>query len=326
MNIPSSEFARAADLLRGARAVTLACHVGPDGDALGSMLACGLALRDLGIEVRASWGSEPFDVPKRYAFLPGLDLLVHPDAVDATPQVMATFDAGSIDRLGSLEASARAAGTLVVVDHHATNAGFGAIDLIDRVAAASAMIVHELLRHLGAELTPDIATCLYVGLVTDTGRFQYSNTTPDVHRVAAELLATGVPHVSIAQRLYESHPLGYLTVASVALQRMRVADGIAWTWVTTTDLVEAKVELEDLDALIDLVRTAEDAEVTFVLKQQEDGRYRVSMRSRGATNVGAISERFGGGGHALAAGFTADDDDPDRVASAVIGAIGPIGA
>jgi phosphoesterase RecJ-like protein len=312
VSIPEREWKEAMAAIGEAPRIALACHLGPDGDALGSLLALTIALRNAGHETVASWGSDPFSVPPHYNFLPSLDLLSPPSSFPAAPDLMITFDAGSMERLGSLEPNARAAHKLIVIDHHVSNDHFGTINLIDGEAAASAVIVFELLKRMSVPLGKDIATCLYTGVVTDTGRFQYKNTTPEVHRITAELLAAGAPHVEITQTIYNTHPVGYLRLAAVALERLEVREDAAmvWTWVTKEDLDKAQVDLEDIEALIDLVRTADGADVAVVLKQQSDGRYRVSMRSKGEADVGSVATRFGGGGHALAAGFTSVDGDP----------------
>jgi phosphoesterase RecJ-like protein len=326
VSIPEREWDDALVAIAKAPRIALACHLGPDGDALGSLLALTIALHDAGHETVASWGSDPFTVPPHYTYLPRQDLLSSPDAFPSTPELMVTFDAGSIERLGSLEANARAANKLIVIDHHVSNDHFGTINLIDGAAAASAVIVFELLKRLSVPLDQDIATCLYTGIVTDTGRFQYKNTTADVHRITAELLAAGAPHVEITQTIYNTHPVGYLRLAGIALDKLEVREdaGLVWTWVTKEDLERTDVGLEDIEALIDLVRTADVADVAVVLKQQPDGRYRVSMRSKGAADVGSVATRFGGGGHALAAGFTSVDGDPratiEEIATALRGA------
>ena len=309
MTISERAWEDALRVIEGARTIALACHLGPDGDALGSMLALTIALKERGHETVASWGSDPFAIPPHYTYLPGLDLLSPPADFPPAPDVMITFDAGSFERLGSLEPNARAAKDLIVIDHHVSNDHFGTINVIDGDAAASAVLVFELLKRMGHALDRDIATCLYTGIVTDTGRFQYKNTTPEVHRIAAELLAAGAPHVDITQTIYNTHPVGYLRLAATALGKMQVRDGLVWTWVTTDDLRRADVGLEDIEALIDLVRTTDVADVAVVLKQQDDGRFRVSMRSKGANDVGKVASRFGGGGHMLAAGFTSANGD-----------------
>jgi len=319
MTIAEASWERALAVLSEVRAPVLACHIGPDGDALGSMLALALGLQARGAAPIASF-SEPFMVPDQYRLLP-TQHLTRPQAVPREPEVMVTFDCGSFDRLGTLEQNARAADTLIVVDHHVTNEDFGEINLIDPEAAASAVIARELLARLSVGLTRDIATCLYTGLVTDTGRFQYRNTTPEVHHLAAELLAAGAPHDEITTAIYATHSVGFLKIAARALERLLVTDEMVWAWITNEDLTEVGVGLEETDALIDLVRTAESVDVALVLKQQPDGSYKASMRSKGATNVGALCEGFGGGGHALAAGFMASDQQPGPVAERVAKAL-----
>jgi len=323
VTISTKEWDEAARTLRDASTVALACHVGPDGDALGSMLALGIALHAQGTKVAASWGSDPFEAPRQYSFLPGLDLLVPPGDIDAAPGVMATFDAGSMDRLGSLDPNARSAGSLIVVDHHASNDRFGTINLVDPHAAASAVLVYELLGRMGLEIDTEIATCLYVGLVTDTGRFQYANTTPHVHHIAADLIARGAPHVDITRTIYDTHPVGYLKLAADVLARLaqRPDASMVWSWFTQADLRTHGVGMDDTEALIDLVRTVDDADVALLLKEQPDGRYKISMRSKGAADVGAVCEAMGGGGHALAAGYTAAETDPSVIVDAIAAAL-----
>lgn len=323
MTIAETEWDAAIDALRRASRIAFACHLGPDGDALGSMMALTIALKEAGHDVVASWGSDPFEVPAQYRFLPHLELLVPPAEYPAEPDLMITFDAGSIGRLGSLEQHARAAKTLLVIDHHVSNERFGTINLIDGAAAASAVIVFDLLHRMSLAIDRDIATCLYTGLVTDTGRFQYRNTTPEVHGIAADLLAAGAPHVEITQTIYNTHPVGYLRLAATALERLEVNEkaGMVWTWVTQADLARHEVGMDDIEALIDLVRTVDTTDVAVVLKEQPDGLYRVSMRSKGDSDVGRVAELFGGGGHALAAGFTSEDGDPRATIAAIADAL-----
>lgn len=321
--IAEADWTRATAVLADAGSVALSCHLGPDGDALGSMLALGLALRARGAEAVASWGSEPFALPKQYAFLPGLDLVVPPGRFPASPDVLVTFDAGSAERLGTLEPNAGAARCLVVVDHHASTQPFGHVNLIDPAAAASAVIAYELIGRLGLEIDRDVATCLYTGIVTDTGRFQYRNTTPVVHAIAGDLLARGVAHDEVTRVIYDTHPIGFLRLASEVLERLRYRPeaNMVWSYFTQADLARHGIGIEDTDALIDLVRTADVADVAALLKESPDGRYKVSMRSKGASDVGALCESFGGGGHALAAGFTANGRDPAETIEEIVRAL-----
>jgi len=205
----SEDLDLAVAAIRSAPSLALACHLGPDGDALGSMLALHHLAVAHGVESVCSW-SEPFTVAPHYTFLPGLDQATPPADFPESPALMVTFDCGSVSRLGDLAAPAKSASELIVLDHHASNDRFGSINVVDTDAAATAVVVRELARRLGWELTRDAALCLYTGLVTDTGRFQYENTTPSVFEMAAELAHFGIPTDAICRKLYEEHRFDYL--------------------------------------------------------------------------------------------------------------------
>ena len=313
------DWAAAVRLLRAGDPVVLACHVGPDGDALGSMLALGLALRRAGVPVACSWGDDPLVVPPSYGFLPGLDLLVAAADVPAAPPTAVTLDTGSLDRLGRLAGPVSAARSLLVVDHHASNTRFGTHLLLDTAAPATATLVAELVDRLGVPLDRDIATALYTGLITDTGSFKYAATTPETHRLAARLLATGIRHDEIARTIWDTHPAGYLRVLGAALARLRLEPaavgglGLVWTHTTADDLVSSGVGLSDIEGVIDVVRTAAEAEIAVICKADLDGTLKVSMRSKGRVDVGQVCVAAGGGGHRFAAGFTSADDPATTV-------------
>jgi phosphoesterase RecJ-like protein len=301
-----SELDRAAEAIASAHVLALACHQTPDGDALGSMLALARLATQQGKLVAASW-PEPFVVAPHYDFIPGLDLVTKPVDFPSEPAVMITFDCGSIGRLGELAAPASAACELIVVDHHATNDGYGTINLIDPDAAASAVIVRRLVERLGWELDRESALCLYTGLVCDTGRFQYDNTTPDVFALATELAGFDLPIASVTRQLFERHRLSFMKLAAAAIQRAEYdADRrFVATWVTADDLASHGVDLEETEGLIDLVRRTSEADVSCVLKEAPDGT-RVSLRAVSDFDVGQVALGFGGGGHRAAAGFTSD--------------------
>jgi phosphoesterase RecJ-like protein len=308
--LTDADWQPVVDAIRSAASVDLVCHVLPDGDALGSALAAGLALRSLGIEARVSFGDDPQVVPGSLEFLPAQDLLVPASAVPERAELMITFDVADAKRLGLLQGKSEAARTLVVIDHHASNGGFGTHRLIDPAAPATAVLVDELLRRLGVPLDRDIATCLYTGVATDTGSFRYAATTPATHEFAARLLATGLRHDLISRRLWDTQSFGYLKVLAAALDRAVLerdaAEGLGfvWTWVPWADLVRHGVLPEEIEGLIDVVRKASEAEVTLVLKEDPDGSLRGSSRSKGAVDVAAACGALGGGGHVYAAGFT----------------------
>lgn len=302
--MPANELERAAEVIAGAREVALACHVSPDGDALGSLLALHHLCRDQGKPSVASW-AEPFEVAPHYRFLPGLGLAVKPADFPRRPQVMVTFDCGSLDRLGELREPALAAEELIVIDHHAGNDGFGTVNVIDPDAAATAVMVRRLAERLGWPLTRDAAMCLYTGIVTDTGRFQYANTTPEVFALAQELASFDLPIAGLTRQLFEEHRFTYLKLVATCLARAQLDRDLRFvaSWVTMEDLERHGVELSETEGLIDLVRRAAEAEVACVLKEAPEG-IRVSLRGV-STDVGTIAARLGGGGHRFAGGFVA---------------------
>ncbi|HJV09182.1 MAG TPA: DHH family phosphoesterase [Acidimicrobiales bacterium] len=303
MSAVGSTLDRAAAAIAAAPSLALACHHTPDGDALGSLLALHLLALAHGKESVASW-PEPFPVAPHYEFLPGLELASKPADFPASPDVMVTFDCGSMGRLAELGEPARHARELIVVDHHATNEGYGTINLIDPGAAASAVVVRRLLARLGWDLTRDAAECLYTGLVCDTGRFQYDSTTPEVFTLARELATFDLPIASMNRQLFEEHRLAYLRLAGMALQRA-VYDGerrFVATWVTEADLAGFGVSLDETEGLIDLLRRTTEADVSCVLKETPDGT-KVSMRAVSEFDVGQVAIAFGGGGHKAASGF-----------------------
>jgi phosphoesterase RecJ-like protein len=323
--ITGADWARAIKILDEAEQVCLACHLRPDADALGSMVALGLALRARAPrppEIVASFGDAPFEVPAILRFLPGLDLLTPPPQYPARPQVMITLDAGSIDRLGVLAASAAAADELIVLDHHASNTSFGTVNLVDSTAAATAVVGYELISKLGIPLTRDIALGLYAGLVTDTGSFKFSSTTPQVHELAARLLATGIDPGLVSRQLYDTAPFGYLRMLSAALGRATLEPksaagyGLVWTTVTKADRAEACLPLDAAESVIDVVRRTAEAEVAVVVKESDDGSWQVSARSKEIIDVGKACTALGGGGHARAAGFSASGG-PDAAVAAL---------
>jgi phosphoesterase RecJ-like protein len=303
-----SALTRAAEAILASGDVSLACHVSPDGDALGSMLALHHVLRAAGIATVASF-SEPFVVAPHYRELPGLELLTSPEQFPREPNVMVTFDSGSLSRLGDLEPSAKAARELVVIDHHVSNQRYGTINVIDPAAAASGVLVRRLIERLGMPLTRDAAVCLYAALVCDTGRFQYESTTPAVFELARELSCFDVPIPELSRTLFEEHRFAYLQLLAGALQdAVLVPDkAFVWTKVTQEDLARYDVTFDEVEGLIDVLRRTREAQVACVLKQGPDLTWRVSLRSLGSVDVRHIAERQGGGGHRFAAGFTSDE-------------------
>ncbi len=324
--MPEADWARAVKVLDGADQVCLACHIRPDADALGSMLAIATALsnrpgRPAG--VIASFGDEPFAVPDILRFLPGVPLLSPPSRYPARPAVMLTFDSASADRLGLLAEPAAAAAELIVLDHHASNTRFGTINLVDPSAAATAVLAAALVDRLGMPLTADVALGLYAGLVTDTGSFKFSSTTPAVHELAAGLIATGIDPGAVSRHLYDTAPFGYLNMLAASLGRAVLEPaaagglGLVWTTVTRADREQAgNLPLDAAESVIDVIRRTAEAEVAVVLKEDDEGVWQTSVRSKAHIDVAAACTALGGGGHVRAAGFSALGG-PDAAISAL---------
>ncbi len=316
-NLPAEDvpLAEAAYTIDNATQVALACHVAPDGDALGSMLGLFHVLRAAGRNVVASF-PPPFIVAPHYRELPGLDLLTPPEDFPEKPDVMITFDCGSLARLGDLDRPAKAARELIVIDHHISNDRYGSINLVEPEAAASGWVVLRLVDELGLPLNRDAAVCLYAALVCDTGRFQYDTTTPEVFDMARRLTEFDVPVSRLSRTLFEEHRFTYLRLLGDALASAELVseERFVWTAITQELLTKHGVQMEEVEGLIDILRRTSEAEVTCVLKDEADGTVRVSLRSLGVVDVRLIAEGHGGGGHRFAAGFSSDLSIPDVVA------------
>jgi phosphoesterase RecJ-like protein len=307
----AESLAAAASLLEDADEIALACHVNPDADALGSMLGLSVFLRARGKRTVCSFGNEPFDPPRWVELLEGREALVPPKEFPAAPAVLVTCDTASLDRLGALAGRVGKAGHVVWLDHHVSNDGLGTIPVVDPAASSTSEIVLRLMKLMGGEIPDGAAECLYAGVVTDTGRFQYQAVTADTLRLGAELREHAFDHAKLVRALYEDNRFAYLGVLGAALQRAEHDEGadLIWTWLTQEDLRSAGVEPNETDDLIDVLRTARDADVVALVKEQRDGRMKVSLRSRGGHDVAATAGEFSGGGHRLAAGFNSPDRD-----------------
>ncbi|HUG09267.1 MAG TPA: bifunctional oligoribonuclease/PAP phosphatase NrnA [Acidimicrobiia bacterium] len=308
MTIDPAVIEEAAQAIAGADSIALACHVGPDGDALGSMLGLAIAAAGAGKEVVASFGS-PHVFPPSLSFLPA-GHLVPPEEFPEAPGLMVVLDAGSADRLGELGSNASKADTVLVIDHHVTNEGFGDIAVVDSDVGATGELVYEILKLLEWKITAEVAQCLHTALVTDTGRFTYANTTPHTLRIAADLVEAGAKPDVIGRHVYEEEPFGYLKAVAIAMERAELDPErrVVYTFITDEDLKGAGIDWGDTENLIDLLRLAVESDTAVLAKAHGDGRVKVSLRSRGDTDVGGLAAAMGGGGHRLAAGFTAQED------------------
>lgn len=302
---PVDDLDIAAGLLAAARSVVLVAHVHPDADALGSALALGLGLARRGTDVQVSF-AEPDTVPESLRHLPGLPLVVAPEDVAEGADLFVSLDVGSRERLGSLVRAMDGCPLSLVIDHHASNARFGRYNLIDVAAEATAVLVARLLDRLGIPIDRDIAENLYAGLATDTGHFRHADA--EVHRLAARLIDTGVRPMDVLHPITDSHPFGWLGMLSRVLEGAGLdrdaAGGGGLVWTIIDDAVRDGLRQEELDSVIDILRTAQEAEVAMVIKQTGTDAWQVSLRSRSSVDVAAAAEALGGGGHIRSAGFT----------------------
>jgi bifunctional oligoribonuclease and PAP phosphatase NrnA len=314
--VTDAEWSAAVEAVRGLTPgddgdkIQLICHVNPDGDALGSMLGFALGLRRLGFtRLRATFPG-PFELPEPYQALPGRDLLVPDHRAYRDASLVMTFDVAAESRLGDLVGLLPPAPCVVVLDHHASNTGFGRVNLVDPRAAATSVVAEGLLSRLGVALDREIAECLYVALSTDTGSFKFDMTTPAVHELAARLIETGISPGDISRRTFDTRPFGAMKLVGEVLGRAALdptaagGRGMVWTYATLADLERYGQRPYVLDTLIDPVRSVAEADVAVVIKELAAGEWAVSLRSKGAVDVCRVAVAFGGGGHRLAAGFT----------------------
>lgn len=285
--------------------IVLATHILPDGDAIGSLIGLALMLRQAGKSVLASWGNR-FAYPAQYSFLEGQDLLVSPDRLPKKPKLLIALDCGSPERLGSLQKLLKSSELTINIDHHRNNTGYAMINAVSPDIASTAEMVYKLGKELGLTINKAIAENLYTGLVTDTGRFQYSNTTASSLTTASELIGYGVDPAKIFRNVYESTTFERLKLTGAALSKtvFNEETGLIYTAITKEDFGRTGSSVEDSENLIDFLRAVKGVRVAAVFKQTDAG-WRVSLRSTGKIDVGALAEENNGGGHRLAAGYTA---------------------
>jgi phosphoesterase RecJ-like protein len=306
--------------LRAGERFLLTTHEGPDGDALGSLLALHAILTQLGKDSVMFLAAKEFPLPVEYRFLPLTDVFHEPPA-DVVDRTYVFLDCGNIDRISADFLHRRNGRPVLNVDHHHDNTRFGTVNLVDTGASCTAEIVYEIAARLGAEITPEIASALYVALVTDTGRFSYENTGAAAHRMAAELIEAGVDVHDTFRRLYERVPIEKLRLLARALEAIeRYDDGaLAITYIAAADYDAAGAQEVLTEGIIDYVRSLEGTRMAAVVRDrtEADGSARkVSLRSTsGEIDVSAIARRHGGGGHRAAAGFSTDLPYPELVAS-----------
>lgn len=312
----------AAALLSTATAVAVACHVHPDADTLGAGLALALVLDGCGKAAQVSFAG-PESLPQSLQTLPGRELLVSPEVLRRNVDLVVTVDIPSVDRLGDLHDLADSGREMLVIDHHASNTLFGTANFVDSSADSTTMLVAELLDAWGEPLDLPVAHCLYAGLVTDTGSFRWASAR--AHRLAARLVELGVDNAAVSRTLLDTHPFGWLGMLSRVLSSAQLVpeavDGLGLAYVVIGNAEWAAARFEEVESIVDIVRTTAEAEVAAVFKETSPGRWSVSMRAKSAVDLTQVVSGFGGGGHKLAAGYSARGA-PAEVVAELIAALG----
>jgi phosphoesterase RecJ-like protein len=299
-----------ADAIRSNDRFVVVAHENPDGDALGSMLATVLGLESLGKDV-VMYLSGAAPTPGEYSFL-DLSQLQRELPADLGERVLITVDCANERRIGPEPTPVDGAKLVVNVDHHHDNSAFGGLNLIVPDASSTAEIVRDLLRELDVPLTPEIAAALYVGLVTDTGRFQYTNTTPKSLRLAAELVEAGADVHGIFRHVYETVQFAKLKLLARALERAQLFEGgrLVVSYLLRDDFADVGAEEPYSEGIIDYLRAVEGSEMVALIREpprNEGPARRISLRSsHDEVDVSAIARASGGGGHPQAAGFSSE--------------------
>ena len=278
----------------------LTSHARPDGDAVGSALACAQILRSMGKQACVVLSD---GVPAIYGPLPFADSVLRDtaQAPDADAAIILECDSVARTRLAGLERH-----YLINIDHHATARPFANVNWIDPNACATAEMIFRLAREAGVKISPDVATCLYTAVLTDTGSFCFRGTTEHTFALAQELVRCGADPVRIAQNIYFSTHASKMRLLGAALSNLRCDGTLAWMHVDRAAMESCHANDEDCEGLVNYALAIEGIEVALFFREQPDGRFRVSLRSKGHVNVAAVAEAFGGGGHECASGCAAD--------------------
>ena len=301
--------------LKSSRRVFLASHIQPDGDAIGSLLALGLSLAQL--EVQTALFNERH-IPAVYRFLPGVDAISRRLDTRIPFDTAVILDCGSLERIGAAAAAVSRIPTIINVDHHVTNTGFGHLQLIDTGACSTAEIVYRLIKQLATPIDQAVATAIYTGILTDTGSFRFANTNSAAFSICDEMVRRGVTPSEVAQHVYGTYSMGRIKLLNMALDSIEISPNGKLSLMTLTRqmLRETNTLPEDADGIINYAKRIQDVRVAVLIQENGSGesppggrdRFHVSLRSDGRVDVAAIADAFGGGGLANAAGFNIEAD------------------
>jgi phosphoesterase RecJ-like protein len=300
-------------LIAEAGSIAIFPHVNADGDAVGSSLALALALKNAGKHV-VVYIEE--DIPTTFRFLPGLELAKPFDKAFDVMDINIALDTGDVGRLGLRAEGFFNAPCTVNIDHHVTNTNYGHMNFVNSSSASTSEIVFTLIKQLELDIDKSIATCLYTGVVTDTGGFQYQNTSAETHRIAAELLSTGINVGELSQRIFDNTTYQKLKLTQKAIELLELHQDSKLSVVALSmeDIRSVGASDEDCDGIVNIGRSIEGVEVSVLLKEKEINVIRVNLRSKTCVNVSEIAAQFGGGGHIRAAGCTVNGSLADAKA------------
>ncbi|MBZ5720878.1 MAG: bifunctional oligoribonuclease/PAP phosphatase NrnA [Acidobacteriia bacterium] len=278
----------------------LTSHARPDGDAIGSALACCQILRSMGKDAEVVLHD---GVPRIYEPLPFADRVVRAQRVNGNYEAAIILECDSIQRtrLEGLENR-----FLISIDHHVSGRPFANVNWIDPKAVATAEMVYGLAREAGVTISPEIATCLYTAVLTDTGAFMFEGTNEHTFALARELVLAGADPARCARHIYFGHSTAKMRLLGAALSNLHREGPLAWIWVTREQMERFEAKEEDCEGLVNYALSIQDVEVAAFFRELPDGRYRVSLRSKGRLNVATVAEQFGGGGHACASGCSVE--------------------
>ncbi|MBU6145583.1 MAG: bifunctional oligoribonuclease/PAP phosphatase NrnA [Paenibacillaceae bacterium] len=290
-----------ASFLQSAQDVVIVSHINPDGDAIGSMAAMGHIVRAMGKQVAFVHET---GVPQRFSFLLDAPCAVYDDTMGPRSHVVCV-DCASLERIGAVQRMCR--GAVLNIDHHATNVGYGSHNYVVPHAASTTHVLMDVLRHLRVPLTQPLASCVYAGLLTDTGGFRFRSATADVFAVAHELVCAGADAHALAFRLLEQKTMQHVHVLARALQTLSFAQENKVAWVVLDRDALAGAGEDDIEGIVHIPTMIAGVHVGVLFKQKGDHEVKVSLRAQADVNVARIAEQFGGGGHILAAGCTVHD-------------------
>jgi len=287
-------------VFHSAESALIISHIDPDGDSIGSMLCMGMLLTKLGVEV--DFYSED-GVPKVYRFLPWADQIKNKVDPKRGYDLVVTVDSSDIKRTGTKINLHELSDVIVNIDHHPDNTNYGTINCV-KLSSSTAELVYTMAKTFGLVIDADMAKCLYVALITDTGNFRYENTSKESFLMAAELLETGIKTNEITTKIYDTRTVPMVKLFAAAMATLETSDNHKAAWVTVTQEILKKYDCrsEQLVGLVDHIRSIAEVEIALLFREEADGTVKINFRSKDKVNVSEIAQKFGGGGHFKASG------------------------